>query len=180
MSGGHAGLAGAALGGMLCLNAGVAMAADSVPGMRADAPGIEIAREGGPARLVAASELATLPAVQVTVRSELGHGPSQRTFSGPLLWTVLERGGLVEGLGARDQARAAVVVTGRDDYVAVIALGEISPEFEAKQVIIAENVDGQPIPPENLRIVVPGDKRGARNVHEIGWIKLLAALAGTH
>jgi hypothetical protein len=41
----------------------------------------------------------------------------------------------------REQVSQSVVILGRDGYRAVLALGEIAPEFEGKQVILAERMD---------------------------------------
>jgi DMSO/TMAO reductase YedYZ molybdopterin-dependent catalytic subunit len=86
------------------------------------------------------------------------------------LWTVLDRAGVVGAAKVREQVRQAVLVTGTDGYTAILALGEIAPELEGKQVIVAERMDGQPLSPDHLRIVVPGDKRGARGVHDLARI----------
>ena len=88
---------------------------------------------------------------------------------------MVQRAGVLEGLTPRDQARRIVLITGRDGYIAALALAEISPEFEGKQVILADSVDGQRIDPESLRVVVPGDKRGGRRVHEIVRISVVNA-----
>ncbi|HKM65426.1 MAG TPA: molybdopterin-dependent oxidoreductase, partial [Acidisphaera sp.] len=145
------------------------------PTVAAAPAGIVIARDTGPERVVTADELAALAAVQVTVAVEPGHGPAQRSYEGPLLWTVLDHAGAIDTAKVRDQVRQTVLITGRDGYTAILALGEIAPEFEGKQVIIAERMDGQPLSPEHLRIVVPGDKRGGRGVRDI--VRILVAAA---
>ena len=134
----------------------------------ADAPaGIVIAAGAASSRLVTPVELASLPTVQVQVPAGPGRGPPQRAFEGPLLWTVLGHAGAIDAGRMHDQVRQTVLVTGRDGYTAILALGEIAPEFENKQVIVAERVDGQPLGPEHLRLVVPGDRRGGRGVHDL-------------
>jgi hypothetical protein len=55
--------------------------------------------------------------------------------------------------------------------VAVLALAEIDPEFEGKQVLLAFRRDGQPMPGE-LRLVVPGDRRGGRSARDVVRIEL--------
>jgi hypothetical protein len=39
-----------------------------------------------------------------------------------------------------------IVILGRDGYRAVLALGEIAPEFGAKQVILAERMASRSMP----------------------------------
>ncbi len=112
-----------------------------------------------------ASDLAALPAIQV--ETSFGHANPPTKFEGPLLWRVLDRAGVVDAAKPRGQVRQIVLVTGSDGYAVVLALGEISPAFEGKQVILADRMNGQPIAPDHWRIVVPGDRRGARSVRDV-------------
>jgi hypothetical protein len=68
--------------------------------------------------------------------------------------------------------RHTVAVTGRDGYAAVLALAEIDPEFEGKKVLLAYRRNNQPFPNNELRLVVPGDRRGGRSVHDVMRIEL--------
>ena len=157
-----------------CLLAASPAAAGRAP---ADAPaGIVIAAGAASGHLVTPAELASLPTVQVQVAAEPGHGPP-RAFEGPLLWTVLGRAGAVDAGRMHDQVRQTVLVTGRDGYTAVLAVGEIAPAFENKQVIVAERADGQPLGPEHLRLVVPGDRRGGRAGHDLARIVVAQPVA---
>lgn len=45
-----------------------------------------------------------------------------------------------------------------------VAIGEIEPNLEGKQILVAYSRDGQPTEP---RLVVPGDKHGARSVRDV-------------
>jgi DMSO/TMAO reductase YedYZ molybdopterin-dependent catalytic subunit len=90
------------------------------------------------------------------------------------LWTVLQKAGVVDPAMHREQVSQSVVILGRDGYRVVLALGEIAPEFEGKQVILAERMDGQPLGDEHLRVVVPLDKRGGRSVRDVVRIEVTA------
>ena len=114
-----------------------------------------------------------MPAVKLALAFETEHGPQQAEFEGPLLWTVLAQANAVDPAMAREQVRQSVLITGSDGYSAVLGLGEISPSFEGKQVIIAERMDGQPLGPGHLRLVVPGDRRGGRSVRDVAGIAIL-------
>lgn len=164
-------LAGAVI--LACVAAAPALSAD--PTVAAAPAGIVVAREAGPEHVVTADELGALATVQVTVAVEPGHGPPQRSYEGPLLWAVLDHTGAIDAAKVREQVRPTVLITGRDGYRAILALGEITPEFEGKQVIIAERMDGQALGPDHLRIVVPGDKRGGRGVRDVVRIVVAAA-----
>jgi hypothetical protein len=125
---------------------------------------------GGPATLTA-EDLAALPSVQVDIA-----GARPASFEGPLLWTVLDHAHAIDPAKFHNQVRQMVLLTGQDGYTAVLAMGEISPEFENKKVIVAERMDGKAL--GQPRIVVPGDKRGGRGVHELVRIAVLPAPGG--
>ena len=76
------------------------------------------------------------------------------------------------GSEPRTRLRHTIVVTGRDGYAVVLALAEIDPEFEGKQVVLAYRRDGQPMNGHELRLVVPGDRRGGRSVRDVVRIDL--------
>jgi DMSO/TMAO reductase YedYZ molybdopterin-dependent catalytic subunit len=95
------------------------------------------------------------------------HGEHKAQFEGPLLWSLLDRAGAVDASKPGGQVRQTVLITGSDGYTAVLALGEISPEFAAKPVILADRMDGHPLGPEHLRLIVPGERRGGRSVRDV-------------
>jgi hypothetical protein len=136
----------------------------------------------GPARApisLSIEELARLPTVRVNVAFLTEHGTHSASFEGPLLWTVLRKAGVVDPAMHREQVSQSVVILGRDGYHAVLALGKIPPEFEGKQVILAERMDDQPLDAEQLRIIVPLDKRGGRSVREVARIDVSAVSTGS-
>jgi hypothetical protein len=112
-----------------------------------------------------------LPAVEEKVSFLTGHGPEQASYTGALLWSVLDSAEILGG-DRRVRLRRTIVVTGRDGYTAVLALAEIDPEFEGKQVLLAYRRDGKPIDGNALRLVVPGDRHGGRSVRDVVRIDL--------
>jgi hypothetical protein len=110
-------------------------------------------------------DVAQLPATKVKFATD--HGKHEATFEGPLLWTVLEHSGAISAKQVHAHVRQTVAIAGSDGYTAILALGEISPEFEGKQVILAEREDDKPLAAGHLRIIVPGDHRGGRSVHDV-------------
>jgi hypothetical protein len=112
-----------------------------------------------------------LPAIDQQVAFQTNHGAEQATYAGALLWDVLGR---VGGLDADPRARVhqTVMITGRDGYLAVLALAEIDPEFEGKRVLLAYRKDGQPMAANELRLVVPGERRGGRSVRDVVRIEI--------
>jgi Oxidoreductase molybdopterin binding domain len=107
-----------------------------------------------------------LPAVEQKISFLTGHGPEQATYTGALLWSVIESTEMSGG-DRRTRLHRTIWVTGRDGYTAVLALAEIDPEFEGKQVILAYRRDGKPIDGNTLRLVVPGDRYGGRSVRDV-------------
>jgi hypothetical protein len=96
-----------------------------------------------------------------------------RTFTGPLLIDVLELAEPVfNDKNRNDRLRFYVNFTATDGYQAIVAWGEIDPNFENKEVILAVTEDGVPLDDEGLRLVVPGDIRGGRYVFGIERIRL--------
>jgi DMSO/TMAO reductase YedYZ molybdopterin-dependent catalytic subunit len=121
---------------------------------------------------LAAAELATLPGVDVTVAFQTGHGPERATYRGAPLWAVLDHAGLIPPGEPKTRVRHVLLATGHDGYVAALALAEIDPMFEDKEVILATAKDGKPLPQGEIRLIVPGDKHGARAVHDVARIEL--------
>jgi DMSO/TMAO reductase YedYZ molybdopterin-dependent catalytic subunit len=111
------------------------------------------------------ADLAALPQQTVQARFQTMHGIEDHHWTGPLLWTLLARAGLRDEPGPRTAARHAILVTGSDGYAATIAIGEIDPALEGKQVILATATDGPPLSAPKL--IVPGDRHGARDVHDV-------------
>jgi hypothetical protein len=133
--------------------------------------GVTIARSGEQSHAVDRAAVEQLPVVELQVSFLTSHGTEQATYAGALLWAVLDHAGTL-GSDPRSRLRQTVAVVGRDGYLAVLALAEIDPEFEGKQVLLAYRRDGQPIANGELRLVVPGDRRGGRSVRDVVTINV--------
>jgi DMSO/TMAO reductase YedYZ molybdopterin-dependent catalytic subunit len=114
-------------------------------------------------------DLQKLPATRETVSFMGEHGQEKATYTGVLLWTLLDKaGGPADTAGKRADLRHTMTVTGRDGYIVVLSLGELDPDFGAKGVIVAYSRDGQPFyPARGFRLVVPGDRHGGRDVRDV-------------
>ncbi|MBL8119851.1 MAG: molybdopterin-dependent oxidoreductase, partial [Anaerolineae bacterium] len=110
--------------------------------------------------------------IDVTYRS--GEDTVSATFTGVPLWSIISAA--QPNLNAdrsNDKLSMFIVVTGSDGYQAVIAWGEIDPEFGAQPILLAYQQDGEPIGETGtLRLVVPGDGRGGRYVSDVVNISL--------
>ena len=120
--------------------------------------------------------LAALPATRQTVFFYTGAGPVDASYTGVLLWDLLNTAGLITNPAIKnDLLRQRVVVTGNDGYQAVFSLGELAPQFGGEQVMVAYAVDGAPLDQSTgfAEIIVPGDKAGGRAVNTIVRIEVL-------
>ena len=91
---------------------------------------IEIAQSVEQSKPIDVGMVEQLSAFEQHISFMTGHGTEQATYTGALLWTVLEHEGVLDS-EPRARLRRTVAVTGRDGYVAVLALAEIDPEFDA-------------------------------------------------
>lgn len=118
------------------------------------------------------AELQKMPWTTVDASFQTEHGPHHGTWLGVSLWTLLDQSG---GLDAsmKDSVRHWLVVTGRDGYAVVLSVGEIDPSFGHAAALVAWSQDGKPFDPaQGLRLVLPGDRYGARNVRDVVSIEV--------
>lgn len=125
----------------------------------------------GEVRLDAAA-LARLAEAEEEVAYDSGRGPFRARMLGVSLWSVLQAAGALDGLDGRRRVGSVVKVAGRDGHVAALALVEIDPDFVGKPVLLAWRADGRPLPGGELRLALPGDRRGGRNVRDVVRVAL--------
>nr|WP_322711760.1 hypothetical protein [Nostoc sp. ChiSLP03a]MDZ8213003.1 hypothetical protein [Nostoc sp. ChiSLP03a] len=126
---------------------------------------------------------------ETTVSFQTGSGPRTETYYGIPLWELINNpkagGGLKPGNSGVNSKnsflRQYVLVDATDCYGAVVAIGEIQPNFEGKTVLVAfakKGNDGKVVPLTDegfARLVVPGDKAGGRYVSNVTNIVILSA-----
>jgi len=88
------------------------------------------------------------------------------------LWTLLEKAHPIDEPGKNASLKHTLLITGRDGYAVALALGEIDPHYEGKQIIIAYEGGEPPASISSLRLVVPGDVHGGRSVRDVAKIEL--------
>jgi hypothetical protein len=128
---------------------------------------ITIVSATGTQTVLNGAALAALPRVQVPIAVKTEHGPTKSAFAGPLLWSVLAAGHALDPKKFKAAVHEALVVTGADGYTAVLALGELAPALENKQVVLATQLDGKPLPPGHWRLAIPGEGRAGRDVYDV-------------
>jgi hypothetical protein len=117
-----------------------------------------------------ADDLAKMPAEHVEVSYQTEHGPVNTSFTGVLLWSLIDAAGGLDDPKKGAAVRHAIRLTASDGYIVVTSAGEISPDFGGKAAIIAYERDGKPL--GGFQLVMPGDKRGGRNIHDIATIEI--------
>jgi DMSO/TMAO reductase YedYZ molybdopterin-dependent catalytic subunit len=117
------------------------------------------------------ADLRDLPRQTLIVMNE--HQKQEETYQGVALAEILKRAGVPQGAALRGPALAMYVrAEGADGYAAVFALAELDSGVQDSGVLVADTLDGQPIPEKlgPLRLVVPHDKRPAR------WVRMLRSI----
>ena len=137
-------------------------------------PSLAIQGVGGSHAELSIAELAKLP--QKTFQAT-DHGTAV-TYEGVLLADVLAK--VDRPTGEKFHHTAAsyyLVVEARDGYRAVFAWAELDPTFMDKAIYVVTRRDGKPLEGEDgpFRLVVPGEKRGARWVKQVTALKLRQA-----
>ncbi len=132
-------------------------------------PTTQVAVQGGVATPLALAlpSLEALPSTTETVTYLSGGTPVTDTYTGALLWDVLNSAGIVTDPGIKnDVLRKLVTATGSDGYQVSFALGELSPSFGDAPILVAySDTAGQLVGGDGFaRIVVPGDSAGGRYV----------------
>ena len=118
-------------------------------------------------------EALPLPLHNVSVTFQAGPAVEQHTFTGFLLFDVLNfLKPRFDPDVKNDKLRFYVSATGTDDYQAIVAWGEFDPGFENKPILLAITQDGNSLASEGVRLVVPNDIRGGRYVSLVDTVRL--------
>jgi hypothetical protein len=125
-------------------------------------------------RELSVAELAALPNQRtLTVTYAAGGTPETHTFTGPRLRDVLALAGPRFDPAIRnDRLRSYVSVTATDSYQALVGWGELDPNFESKEILLAVTQDGASLAAAGPRLVVPGDAAGGRYVTGVNSVVL--------
>jgi DMSO/TMAO reductase YedYZ molybdopterin-dependent catalytic subunit len=124
-------------------------------------------RAGQSSQIVSPQRIAALARVTQRVGLPSARGEQENEWTGALLWDLIGASGVVDAARPREVARLAARITGADGYSALIALGEIAPQFEGKKVLLADEMNGVSLPGRALRLIIPGDGLGGRSVRDV-------------
>jgi hypothetical protein len=116
--------------------------------------------------------LGALPATTEDVSFETSNGKESGTYTGVLLWDLVNTAELVNDDGKNSSLKHTLLITGSDGYAVAVAVGEFDPKFGAKQVLLAyQSADGS-VSYDHLRVLVPGDIHGGRAVKDVASIEV--------
>ncbi|MCX6953453.1 MAG: molybdopterin-dependent oxidoreductase [Verrucomicrobia bacterium] len=118
-----------------------------------------------------AAEFAALPRTELTAIEP--HEKKERRYAGVTVRELLTRAGAPLGEKLRGPALTlGVLVRSRDNYTVLYALAEFDEAFSSRTLLLADREDGAPPPASAapLRLVAPGDKRGAR------WARMVTSI----
>lgn len=122
-----------------------------------------------------AADLQAMPRAEVTATDRDGKA---HRYSGVSLLDLLKQAGTTLGNDLRGKnLMKYVVVRATDDYRVMFALPEIDADFAAQTILLADRVDGAPLPAGigPYRIVVPNEKKPTRWVRNVNAIEVRSA-----
>ena len=121
------------------------------------------------------ADLKAMPRSPMNATDERGRTAA---YDGVLLSEVLRRAGVSNGESLKGKALSTyVLISARDAYQVVFSLAEIDPAVTDSSILLADTMDGHPIPEAQgpLRIIVPHDKQGSRWVRQVEKIEVVHA-----
>jgi hypothetical protein len=132
---------------------------------------LTIQTETGKQTALTRTDIEAMPHIKVITQP-----PDNSSYDGVALKTLLEKAGVEFGHSLRGKRMAScLLVEAADGYRVVIALPEIDPDFNDKQVVLAFSQNGKPLDAKEgpFRIVIPEEKRMARWVKQVTTLKIV-------
>jgi len=133
--------------------------------------------------VVVSGDVATpleLPAADLAGMSratdEVEEDGGTKACQGVWLDEILAKAGAPSGEAIRGKALAGyALATARDGYQVVFGLAELDPLFRDDRVVLFDQAGGKPLFPYQgpFRLIVPGDKRGARSIRMLERIEIV-------
>lgn len=141
---------------------------------RADGPAeVTITNVQGKSATLTAQSLADAPRATLTAKDRDGQ---EHRFEGVEIHELLKRVEVSTGEDLRGpRMRELVTIEGADGYSVAYSIGELSPKFTDRKILLADRIDGMPLAAETgpYRVIVEGDKRHSRWVRNVARIRVL-------
>jgi DMSO/TMAO reductase YedYZ molybdopterin-dependent catalytic subunit len=128
---------------------------------------VKVSGEVTTALSLSAADLLAMPRTNATAKDKQG---VPHTFTGVAIADILNKAGVTTGRQLKGENLAKyLLVTCADNYQVVFSLAELDSSFTDRVVILADQVDGKPLPAGTgpFRMVVPGEKKPARNCFQV-------------
>lgn len=119
-----------------------------------------------------AADLKAMPHREATANDRDG---KEHQYAGiPLIDLLKQAGATVGGEIRGENLMKYVVIKAIDGYEVLFALPELDPDFTTRTILLADRVDGAPLPTGvgPYRIIVPGEKKPARWIREVKAIEV--------
>jgi DMSO/TMAO reductase YedYZ molybdopterin-dependent catalytic subunit len=127
----------------------------------------------GVARNVTAATLRSLPRDSASMTS---HDQLAVMYSGYSLAALLRTAGVRTDSLRGPALSSRIVFEAADGYRIVLTLADLDPTLGGRRVLIADRMNGQPLPVAEApwRVVVVGDQRPARSARQVLRIRVVA------
>jgi DMSO/TMAO reductase YedYZ molybdopterin-dependent catalytic subunit len=121
---------------------------------------------------ISATDLGTMPRETIELKDDDG---ANFKYEGVPIQEVLKKAGIPMGAIRGKNLAAYILASAKDGYQVVFSLGELDPTFGNEKVLIVDKRDGKPLFGYQgpLRLVVAGDKAGARDVRMLEKIEVV-------
>ncbi|HTX23817.1 MAG TPA: molybdopterin-dependent oxidoreductase [Steroidobacteraceae bacterium] len=161
-----------ALSAALTLHVALAANGAASDGKTARADSIVIGGAVEHPRVLTLADLQREPVTTETVSLKTGKGVLRGSYTGVLLWTLLQQAVIKVSGAKNDVIRHTVVVASGDGYATVLSAAEIDPQFGGERAIIAYAKDGQPLTDKRgfARLILPADQEAARAISGVASI----------
>ena len=106
------------------------------------------------------------------------HDGKDHIYTGVILSEILKKAGATLGPDLKGKnLNKYILVTASDNYQVVFAFAELDKAFTDRTIILADQVDGKPLPSGEgpFRIIVQDEKKPARCIREVTAIQVLSA-----
>lgn len=153
----------------------VALKPVTLKAQQATEAGVKISGEVTAPFTVKASDMQQLNRVSV---SRKDRDNKDHQYTGVSLLTLLQKAGATTGKELRgENLTKYALVEASDGYQVIFTLAELDKEFTDREIILADQMDGKPLPLADgpFRIVIQDEKKPARCMKQVTSIRIAFA-----
>lgn len=138
-------------------------------------PSVKVSGEVTKPLNINGADLQKFKQVTLTRRDKDGH---DHQYSGVIVSDILDSAGVTMGPQLRGKNLTKYLLVGASDgYQVVFALAELDKNFTDRLIILADQMDGKPLPATEgpFKIVVQDEKKPARCIRQVTSMEVKAA-----